>query len=488
MYKTTLNQKGDRVLSVKLQPKDKHVSLPLFLNKKHELDMDKYDSQFNAKSWCFWDAVEAPCAHKTCADSKSQLETTKLSDILRTLFSTPSLPTCINVTDAGAKQPKKIKHDSAPLNMELVIPHLSTADVNLNSYWLTFDKANKCVELWACNVDIRQGVTEHYMGLPAYLDHLEEVRVISYVPYLSSMLLHKGSLSFSSSRLTRLRGAVHLGTLTNLLTVDYNVCALVPRPLANVSILDSLMLVEFKIKNFKNSIWPIRNETERGCKAILTLCGGKEIFSKALCTDTHEDKSFLFAFQTLSESVIALVEKLQTWNTSSLWLPTQTQVLSKLSSASEFDSIMGIAYSVSPQMQEETCIVLKPNGMCGFHMDKLVSLLDGKCFIVDFKWFRILPTESFNHLYPNCLRRPYGEEWFNYMTSGPVCAFRVRCFDMMDVRVACEEARKASQLPWTKNIVHCSANAREASENIEHFFPTVALPLVEAAAATGMEQ
>jgi len=246
--------------------------------------------------------------------------------------------------------------------------------------------------------------------------------------------------------------------------------------------------IRLRITNFKNCIFPLRRQCEEACRALLRFCGCREIefgcatkrMDQAELDDEiaaekryHDDKCFYFIYDPLvvEFSLLQKVrEALIKWNSFSLWLPVSLELDIQLHAlpCSQLESLPNVNYLES--MEEETMLLIKPNGMDGFVLEKLIKLLYLKAVCVDIRHYKYLSVEQFKSLYPNCLNRVYGEEWYTYTTSGPVAALKLKCFNLNEIRQLCIQARQESGFIWTKNILHCSADSKEAKENLSVFF------------------
>lgn len=115
-------------------------------------------------------------------------------------------------------------------------------------------------------------------------------------------------------------------------------------------------------------------------------------------------------------------------------------------------------------------ILLKPNAQ----YLKIYELLEQHVLpyanICDFTILPQITDTQFNGLYSNCLNRPYGAAWKDYMTSGPCVALLMISPDVEVLRKKCCTIRALSGISWTKNVLHCSANKEEAKHDLEIFY------------------
>jgi hypothetical protein len=91
-----------------------------------------------------------------------------------------------------------------------------------------------------------------------------------------------------------------------------------------------------------------------------------------------------------------------------------------------------------------------------------------------------MPVKLLKSLYPNCTNRPYGADWYSYLTGGRWGLVRVCFHSTKDnlanmliredfcigvTRRAIIRARIASQFPWVRNVAHCPENRSELLGN-----------------------
>jgi len=118
--------------------------------------------------------------------------------------------------------------------------------------------------------------------------------------------------------------------------------------------------------------------------------------------------------------------------------------------------------------QEKLYVLFKPYGLRRHALDCIVKNLSNCRYHVE-QYFAesSLGEFMFNELYPNCLSRPYGIEWQQYLMSGPVIHAVINVDDVAQFREACLNARIDSKYIWTRNIIHCSADINEGTRNID---------------------
>lgn len=123
---------------------------------------------------------------------------------------------------------------------------------------------------------------------------------------------------------------------------------------------------------------------------------------------------------------------------------------------------------IIPEADESlTYMLIKPYGLRRNALGCIHKELDN--IGAEIIWYHTSPkteAEAIAGLYPNCKGRPYGYEWINYLTSGPVIHMIVKG-KSSDVRIAALNARIDSKYIWTRNVIHSSSSINEASDNIK---------------------
>jgi hypothetical protein len=116
-------------------------------------------------------------------------------------------------------------------------------------------------------------------------------------------------------------------------------------------------------------------------------------------------------------------------------------------------------------------LLMKPNFMTLKNLKLFKSIVSPVGRIVKFEPIVKLPDEQFNTLYENCLKRPYGAAWKEYITSGPCIACIFVSDNMLVAREKIIDLREASGVVWIKNIAHFSSSKEEATRDLNCFFP-----------------
>jgi len=120
-------------------------------------------------------------------------------------------------------------------------------------------------------------------------------------------------------------------------------------------------------------------------------------------------------------------------------------------------------------------ILLKPNALKGKNLRIIVDCLkkhDNSITLDSCSEAMRIPERLFEGLYPSAAngKRRFSKHWFEYMTSDNVVLFVLRGnLSYHSIRNACLEARKISNIEWTKNIVHSA----ESDEEYDLFFELV---------------
>jgi nucleoside diphosphate kinase len=143
----------------------------------------------------------------------------------------------------------------------------------------------------------------------------------------------------------------------------------------------------------------------------------------------------------------------------------------------------GFGYDVNhpkliPITEEAThinLILLKPNSLKGRNLRIIVDCLkkhDSSITLDSCSDAMRIPDRLFEGLYPSAAngKRRFSKHWFEYMTSDNIVLFVLRGnLSYHAIRNACLEARKISNIEWTKNIVHSA----ESDEEYDLFFELV---------------
>lgn len=111
-------------------------------------------------------------------------------------------------------------------------------------------------------------------------------------------------------------------------------------------------------------------------------------------------------------------------------------------------------------------ILLKPSSfksnMISLFLDTFQEILNSDIEFDRLDYWDTIPFDLFNILYPSCLDRPWGKDWYMYLTSGP-CAriFFKSSKNILLIRHAALEYRKRSGILWTRNVIHCPETIEE---------------------------
>lgn len=120
-------------------------------------------------------------------------------------------------------------------------------------------------------------------------------------------------------------------------------------------------------------------------------------------------------------------------------------------------------------------LVFKPNAFTSIQLKETMTFLTRFRIleVFKFKW-NVVKNKNFKNMadefYPNCLNRPYGKDWYAYLSMTDCIAVRIalphveRPYNF--VRVEAKKFRDITQLFWTRNAVHCPEDHAEYSNNI----------------------
>ena len=270
------------------------------------------------------------------------------------------------------------------------------------------------------------------------------------------------------------------------------------------------ILFGITVHNFKNSVYPPRQETEKFIKAFLSwfgfgifevdrndeiryltykldgiepnmeisdMKGWAKVENPKVYKEYDSCKTFFFISSRDTFETTLILEKLEDFFSMN---NKKTDYLGFDFKLFKYEEVIkkkvSIIKDVDVQNKEPTSslfltpIVIKPNGLASTHLETIYNCFQeyGKCRIIKFTFMKKIPDEIFNNYYPNCLQRGYGKEWQNYMYSGPVLLLWVDRY-YKTARMASLTSRTRSKLPWTKNIIHCPENLEELNMNTDIF-------------------
>jgi hypothetical protein len=122
-------------------------------------------------------------------------------------------------------------------------------------------------------------------------------------------------------------------------------------------------------------------------------------------------------------------------------------------------------------------IYLKPNGFRGFGFDciaqtikKYKDTFPDLFFVSEIRSYFAWENDKLHkQLYPNCKDRPYGPDWFNYLSSGSTAVIFFESNSLDIIRRIVLEARESSQIIWTRNVAHCPEDIFEYYDNLKFF-------------------
>lgn len=274
------------------------------------------------------------------------------------------------------------------------------------------------------------------------------------------------------------------------------------------------ILIGVTLHNFKNSVYPPRLETENTVKSLFKLQNasicemereGELLFlifkkstveyvkaSQALknnskldlkqyckenINDIYEEynrsKTFFFMFdKNVNKEHVAEIDKFFEYSnkkTDYLKVEIYSTLLFDIEDVYKYIKIVHPFSYFGDDAKEYCPILIKPNGLSGTNFTIIEEEFEKyNAKILKIKFFETLQTKIFDAFYPNCLNRPYGKEWSNYMKSGPIALIIINKPYFL-CRNAALQARKKSNLPWTKNIIHCPENEQEFKLNMDIF-------------------
>lgn len=203
-----------------------------------------------------------------------------------------------------------------------------------------------------------------------------------------------------------------------------------------------------------------------------------------LCKHHHKDKSFYYLFQSKQDAIkfITNCQNVQKNSPLQLFLSSYFYLIhnDNLFKSNFFMYMQNSQVMINQWFtfrQDERLykyhvpIYFKPNGFKTQGLqsfDKALQEIEIRDLIKIDKITSYLPNECIEFhkaLYPNCEDRPYGNDWFTYLSSGPTQVMWVHCQSLSICRNIVLNARKYSQILWTRNIAHCPENLSEYTDN-----------------------
>jgi hypothetical protein len=139
----------------------------------------------------------------------------------------------------------------------------------------------------------------------------------------------------------------------------------------------------------------------------------------------------------------------------------------------DIKSINGFFKTINMIKGEQCLLLMKPNFTTMKNYQLFTDIMGQYGHIDKFEVKEQISLQDFLSLYPNCLKRPYGEAWHQYLTSGPVVACIYTCENLKVARQKMLRLRIASDVIWIKNIAHFSSSKEEALRDLNIFFPNI---------------
>jgi hypothetical protein len=116
---------------------------------------------------------------------------------------------------------------------------------------------------------------------------------------------------------------------------------------------------------------------------------------------------------------------------------------------------------VCDSLPEENYLLIKPTGNKLHRLSKLLQVLIDHNIRVTDMVAKTLNDYEFNILYPNCLMRVYGADWYGHMLGGECIIIKCNMGSFEQIRCAAWKMRQISGLPWVKNVVHSASTSAE---------------------------
>ena len=133
--------------------------------------------------------------------------------------------------------------------------------------------------------------------------------------------------------------------------------------------------------------------------------------------------------------------------------------------------------AVQPSYPELNYLLVKPTGFSLTQFSNILKCLIENKIRVNQMVCRKLTDIEFARLYPNCLNRVFGPDWYSHMMAGPCCIIQCSGASHYQVRDAALQSRIESGLPWVKNVCHSAANPKERELMLELFADSFGLSM-----------
>lgn len=122
-----------------------------------------------------------------------------------------------------------------------------------------------------------------------------------------------------------------------------------------------------------------------------------------------------------------------------------------------------------PSINEINYILIKPTGNTLARLPQILKTLITYNIRIEGMVSRHINDYEFNMLYPNCLNRVYGADWYSHMTGGKCLIIKTTQGSFEQIRCAAWVIRRESKLPWVKNVIHTASTADERDLMIRLF-------------------
>lgn len=232
--------------------------------------------------------------------------------------------------------------------------------------------------------------------------------------------------------------------------------------------------IDFGVQNFKISSHPYRTTTLDLTQMISNLYYSSNIKfieheSKHEINKNWEAYLKIVAFNHPQLQVDRATTDMSTF-TNLLIEHSQCLKLSKSLGKRETKNIRGSNNIINDSHFEgklnEFCLLLKPNAY--YHMPEFFRLMGN--FKVTHMILVPSKPEYLEYFYPNCIKKPYGLDWFNYLKENWLILIKFKtCMNVEQIHNVKMKWREQSGEQWTRNVCHGPENSSER-DHLENFF------------------
>ena len=453
------------------------VISPVFKNRTqffpHPFIADSFDKNFSISSlsnWCFYDGSRTRCLHRGCARIFDLFNKASIEGFFyRALWTSFSR----NIPKTSITSILNKEH----INATFDVYQDKTGDYLLVPYvglvYYGYDKTNVPSAIQLYQACINEGTTIFPFLNRRTNCFKSDLSLRDYPPNTISYALdNNGNISINSA--TSICDDIRLSAC--LYNRKYNYHA---QLVAN----ETQFMCSYSIVAYKDCIHINRTQAASLIDNAIILYGGTPISSVYTSPTAEDDLHRDFYFIVTDFKQFTLVKDLYQSILKSLTyldvdfnynIPFVTKKpIAKISLITSTEPeltynqltpiILSPNYFKYTSVNQINYVVIKPTG---YSLDRLSAILST---LVKFRirliagFSRRITDNEFNTLYPCCMKRVYGPDWYCHMTSGP-CLFLKLKGSIPQIRNAAWAARSQSGLPWVKNVIHSAAKESEREQ------------------------